>query len=82
MDITHFPVPLTDTTRARLAADITDVIVRRLGADPDAVSVALEAVDPENWHERVVAREITGREHRLVKIPGYLAPQAPPAPGT
>nr|WP_155074185.1 tautomerase family protein [Streptomyces taklimakanensis] len=67
----HFPKEFTDEQKRRLAAALTAVVTEHFGTDDGAVSIALRPVDRQEWNDRVVDHEITGREHRLIKEPRY-----------
>jgi 4-oxalocrotonate tautomerase len=54
-----------------LAERLTDAVTGVLGYGPDAVSVAVEDVSPAAWMTQIYGPEIAGREHQLVKRPGY-----------
>jgi 4-oxalocrotonate tautomerase len=71
VDIKHFPKEFTDDQKGRLADALTAVVVEHFGTYDGAVSIALQPVDQQDWNEQVIAGEITGREHRLIKAPDY-----------
>ncbi|MCX5203467.1 tautomerase family protein [Streptomyces sp. NBC_00237] len=71
IDLSHFPAELTAVQRARLAEDLTAVVVRHFDTYEGAVSIALHPIPPEDWAERVVAPLITAQEPHLIKPPAY-----------
>ncbi|MCX2968864.1 MULTISPECIES: tautomerase PptA [Streptomyces] len=73
VDIKHFPKELSDEDRDRLAEALTAVVAEHFGTHRGAVSIALEAVAPEEWTERVVTTAIEAHPHRLIKAPDYRA---------
>lgn len=72
ISIKHFPVAFGEGARAELAREITDLICRRFGTPEAAVSIALQAVAPDDWTAQVYRPEIAGRDQPyLIKEPGY-----------
>lgn len=72
ISIKHFPVPLTERAEQAISAEITETICRHLGADSNAVSIALQPVAAENWNDTVLTPEIRGTQQAfLIKQPGY-----------
>lgn len=69
--IKHFPARLDDDRRAALVTGLTEAVTGAFGCDEGVVSIALEAVDPEAWRERVYVPEIDGHRDRLCKEPDY-----------
>ncbi|MFG2671628.1 tautomerase PptA [Streptomyces sp. NPDC048445] len=71
IDIKHFPKKLTAEQRDHLADAITALVVEHFDTDSSAVSVTLEPITKDAWHERVVVPDIKRRTHLLIKRPGY-----------
>jgi len=57
--------------KARLADAMVKDVVAIAGVGEDAVSVAIEEVEPEDWAEKVYKPDILSRPERLYKQPGY-----------
>ncbi|MEV6209035.1 tautomerase family protein [Kitasatospora sp. NPDC051914] len=71
VNIKHFPTPISEEQRARLVAAITEALKENLRCTDDAVSIALEPVDPAEWNDRVYVPEIVDRRELLCKVPNY-----------
>lgn len=71
VSIKHFPVALDDQQQSGLVADITSAVHRAFGCDDAVISIALEAVPAERWHEQVYVPEIVERRELLRKVPEY-----------
>lgn len=71
LTIKHFPKDFTEEQERDLADALTTLIAERFGTTPGAVSISLEAVDPEDWQAAVYAPEIEGRNSTLLKYPDY-----------
>ena len=71
LTIKHFPKDFTERQERDLADALTTLIAERFGAPPGAVSIALEAVDPDDWQASVYAPEIEHRTSPLLKYPDY-----------
>ncbi|MEU6350867.1 amino acid adenylation domain-containing protein [Streptomyces sp. NPDC047072] len=69
--IKHFPVPLTREQETELVDAVTTAVRKAFGCAEDVVSIALEPVDQEAWHERVYVPEIVERKDLLRKAPNY-----------
>lgn len=69
--IKHFPRDFTEEQKQRMADEVTRTVLANFDTHEGAVSVSLEPVDRSEWDETVVAAEITGREHLLIKAPNY-----------
>lgn len=69
--IRHFPVALDEEARRRLAAALTETVVKEFGTYAGAVSIALEPVDPGDWTATVYEPLIAGRPETLIKAPEY-----------
>ncbi|GAA2149102.1 hypothetical protein GCM10009760_41920 [Kitasatospora kazusensis] len=71
VNIKYFPTPISDEQEARLVAALTEALRENLGCDEGAVSIALEPIEPADWHEKVYAPEILDRRELLRKLPSY-----------
>ncbi|MEZ7003334.1 tautomerase family protein [Streptomyces sp. AD55] len=69
--VKHFPAPLDDERRARLAARITEALREAFGVDDGTVSIALLPVAPDRWDAEVYRPEIADRRDHLLKAPTY-----------
>lgn len=61
----------SERQKQQLAEEITQSVMHTLHYGPDAVSVALEEVAPEDWAEKVYRADILEQEQNLYKKPGY-----------
>ncbi len=61
----------TEEQKAQLANEISGSVMRVLGYDADAVSVALEEISRQDWAEKVYRPDILQRPQNLYKKPGY-----------
>ncbi|MGW6391707.1 tautomerase family protein [Streptomyces sp. NPDC055103] len=71
VNIKYFATPVGEEQSARLVATITAALTENLGCTEDAVSIALEPVDPAEWNERVYHPEVVERRELLHKLPNY-----------
>ncbi|PZG50992.1 hypothetical protein C1I98_09470 [Spongiactinospora gelatinilytica] len=71
ISIKHFPADLTQEQEDTLLARVTDAVTSAFDVDEGAVSIALEPVPAESWHELVYQPEIIGHRHLLRKNPSY-----------
>ncbi|TDU24043.1 4-oxalocrotonate tautomerase [Chromohalobacter marismortui] len=71
IELSHFPVELTHAEKEALAKDLTRVVCDRLKTPSSVVSIALEPVTPEQWHDRVIAPRLLPAGSRLIKKPNY-----------
>jgi 4-oxalocrotonate tautomerase len=71
--IKHFPASLDDEQRSDLAAALTAAVQRAFDCPEGVVSIALEAVPADAWHEQVYVPEILDRAALLCKTPDYYA---------
>ncbi|MEV7879374.1 tautomerase family protein [Streptomyces microflavus] len=69
--IQHFTRTFTEAEKADLVEALTEAVTRVFGTGPDAVSIAVEPVDPSEWTEEVYRPQIEARPHLLWKRPGY-----------
>ncbi|HEX5865366.1 MAG TPA: tautomerase family protein [Casimicrobiaceae bacterium] len=61
----------SEQQKARLAEQIVKDVVAIAKCEEDAVSVAIEEVQQEDWLEKVYKPEILPNLKRLYKQPGY-----------
>jgi phenylpyruvate tautomerase PptA (4-oxalocrotonate tautomerase family) len=71
INIKHVPLPLTTERELELVAAVSSAVAHAFDIDEGAVSVALEPVPREAWHERVYQPEILHRKELLRKSPNY-----------
>lgn len=71
VDIKCFPRNLTEQQREALAEDITAALIKHLGSSDEAVSVALNIVQPDQWKSDVYDPIIKPHLAELIKKPGY-----------
>ncbi|WP_340561962.1 MULTISPECIES: tautomerase family protein [Streptomyces] len=71
VSLKHYPRDFTPEQKQRLADAVTRLVVEHFEVPENVVSVALEAVDPAQWRERVDAPEISARPDLLIKTPDY-----------
>ncbi len=61
----------SERQKARLTEAITRDVMDVLGLGEESVSVAVEAVEPRDWAEKVYKPDIAGKPGQLYKKPGY-----------
>jgi 4-oxalocrotonate tautomerase len=61
----------SEQQKARLVDAIVKDVMNALNTGEDAVSVALEEVQPADWKEKVYQPDIQGKWDALDKKPGY-----------
>ena len=61
----------SEDDKKRLAEAIGRALAETLGSSERSISVAIEDVAPDDWMAEVYEPEITGKEGRLYKRPGY-----------
>jgi phenylpyruvate tautomerase PptA (4-oxalocrotonate tautomerase family) len=71
VNIKYIPVELSDEQRAALTAAVTSAVRNAFGCPEDVVSIALQPVARDAWHESVYVPEIAGRADELLKSPNY-----------
>jgi 4-oxalocrotonate tautomerase len=57
--------------KQKLADEITQAVMRTLHYGEDAVSVAMEDIEPRNWVDQVYRPDILARPATIYKKPGY-----------
>jgi 4-oxalocrotonate tautomerase len=71
ISIKHLPVELDDRRQSALVSEVTEAVERAFGVSESVISIALESVAPEAWHEQVYVPEIINRRELLRKVPQY-----------
>lgn len=61
----------TEEQKAGIAEELTRALIASAGASEEAVSVAIEDVEPKDWVEAVYRPEIMAKAETLYKKPGY-----------
>ncbi|HJS86519.1 MAG TPA: tautomerase family protein [Acetobacteraceae bacterium] len=61
----------SEQQKARIAKEVTKAIMASTGNGEDAVSVAIEDIEPGEWTEKVYKPDILGNSGTLYKKPGY-----------
>jgi len=61
----------SEKQKAKLAAQITGVVVNTLDYGEEAVSAAMEEFAPEDWAEMVYKPNILSKLKQIYKKPGY-----------
>lgn len=61
----------SDKKKAELAEAITQAVTAVLVVGEEAVSVAVEDIQRENWVEQVYKPDILGKPRAIYKKPGY-----------
>ena len=61
----------TEQQKARLAEEMTKAVTGVLKCGEEAVSVAIEDVEPDDWAEKVYKPDILSKRKTIYKQPGY-----------
>lgn len=61
----------SDQQKARIAEEVTKVIMATANCAEQAVSVSIEDIQPADWTEKVYKPDIIGNADKLYKKPGY-----------
>jgi 4-oxalocrotonate tautomerase len=61
----------SEQQKARLAEAITKEVMDIFNYGEEAVSVAMEEIQPNDWAEKVYKPDIVGQPDKLYKKPGY-----------
>jgi 4-oxalocrotonate tautomerase len=61
----------SEKQKAKLADEITKVVMTVLNYGEESVSVAMEEVEPSAWMDKVYKPEILGKPALIYKKPGY-----------
>ena len=71
VNIKYHPVDLTEEQRSELLTVVSNAVQSAFSVPELAVSISLEPVEKEVWHESVYVPEIINRKDLLHKAPGY-----------
>ncbi len=63
----------SDAQKQRIADEVVRAVVKTAECGEEAVSVAIEDVEPADWDDKVFGPEIAGKADTLFKTPGYKA---------
>jgi 4-oxalocrotonate tautomerase len=61
----------SDEEKAKLAQELTKVVMEMTGDTEEAVSISMEDVEQSDWTAKVYMPDIAGNCHKLYKKPGY-----------
>lgn len=61
----------SEQLKIRLAQELTKSVMNVLNFGEEAVSVAIEEVEPQDWAKKVYQPDILDRPERVYKKPGY-----------
>ena len=61
----------SEQQKARLAEDISKIVMANLNCEEKSVSVGIEDVKPQDWAEKVYKPDILGNPKAIYKKPGY-----------
>lgn len=61
----------SEEQKIRLAEAITRDVMKALNYESEAVSVAMEEIQPEDWAKKVYQPDIVAQPDKLYKKPGY-----------
>jgi 4-oxalocrotonate tautomerase len=61
----------SEAQKAKLAEEITRAVTAVLNYGEEAVSVAMEEVEPGAWMDKVYKPDIVGKPEQIYKKPGY-----------
>ena len=70
INIKHFP-RLSKEQQSDLVTMLTQVVTKIIRCDEGAISIALEPIEKNIWHEKVYIPEIMNRKELLYKFPNY-----------
>jgi 4-oxalocrotonate tautomerase len=61
----------SEQQKARLAEEISKIVMANLNCEEKSVSVGIEDVKPQDWAEKVYKPDILGNPETIYKKPGY-----------
>ncbi|WP_281714314.1 tautomerase family protein [Allobaculum stercoricanis] len=61
----------TDAQKEQLAKSLEECMKEVLGSPSSSISIAIEEIPQENWHEEVIEKELKENSNTVVKMPGY-----------
>ncbi|GAA3933903.1 tautomerase family protein [Litoribacillus peritrichatus] len=70
INIKHYP-GLTDEQKSEISNRIQEVIVSVSHCKPSVVSVVMEPVSADEWHERVIEPELIAKQSFITIKPNY-----------
>ena len=62
--------PKDESTQKRVAERINQVFLEEWGCPPQAISISMESVAPEQWNERVATAELEPTRDKMLIYPG------------
>ena len=62
--------PKDDETKRRVVEEINEVMLRLWKCPPEAITISLEEVAPEDWQSRVRGPEIESNADRMMILDG------------
>ncbi len=71
ISIKHLPIELDERRQSALVSEVTEAVKSAFGVDESVISIALESVAAEAWHQQVHVPEIVNRRELLRKVPQY-----------
>ncbi|MGI2030190.1 tautomerase family protein [Endozoicomonas sp. ALE010] len=71
ISIKHFPAKLSQEQKKELSDAITIIIQDALQCDANVISIAMEAIAPQDWSIAVYQPEIEVKQQHLIKQPRY-----------
>ncbi|MEW2166597.1 hypothetical protein AB0912_26900 [Streptomyces sp. NPDC007084] len=74
LSVRHWPREFTAEARNELVAELTSVITRVFEVEEGSVSISVEPVAIDRWHDDVHVPELVERAHLLWKRPHYSRP--------
>ena len=57
--------PKDEKIKAKVAERINEVFLEERGCAPDAISLSFEEVDPSDWEDQVVKKELEPQKDKL-----------------
>lgn len=61
----------TDAQKEQLAKSLEECMTEVLGSPSSSISISIEEIPQEIWHEEVVEKELKKNSNTVVKMPGY-----------
>ncbi|SFM98558.1 4-oxalocrotonate tautomerase [Izhakiella capsodis] len=71
IELSFFPRDLNEEQQQALASDLCEAVKKHFGSRDASLSVALHAVEKENWKAQIYDRRIKPELDQLAKKPGY-----------
>ena len=62
--------PKDEATKQAVVEKINQVFLETWGCPPQAITISMEEVAPENWQEQVVVAEIEPNRHKMMILNG------------